>query len=52
MKKSSDKVKLKDAAGETLYETKADLPAVAVACLAFEGMALPTRVALMHRLTK
>ncbi len=52
VKKSADKVKLKDAKGETLYETKADIPAIAVACLAFEGVALPTRVALLHRLRR
>ncbi|MCP3102605.1 hypothetical protein LZ198_27395 [Myxococcus sp. K15C18031901] len=44
------KVSLKDAGGRTLLATKSDVRADAVACLAFEKLDLPLRVALLHQL--
>ncbi|HSP79264.1 MAG TPA: hypothetical protein VLQ93_12085 [Myxococcaceae bacterium] len=43
------KVSLRNPDDETLYSTKAPVSAAAAACLAFERMSLPLRVALLYR---
>ncbi len=50
VKKKSNKVKLKDNAGRTLYETKDDVSVIGVACLAFSRLDLPLRVALFYKM--